>query len=166
MTIHLGRALPLASCDLPGALAGGPPNPCLVLLRTGHAQPLPLPGTLVSSYLTVSPLPVTACTAHRRSALCCAIPPVTRPGTFPSVLPYGVRTFLSLRRGHPAHSTISMNALGGSGNPRFCVRNDIFLCGIYPLTGDDSYKESRVRRGADRSWLLSLASRLGSRLRG
>src|SRR5437764_186096 len=60
----------------PGALAlvrptrehrAGHPAPCLALLRVGFAEPGRSPGPLVSSYLTVSPLPPEN---RRRSVLC------------------------------------------------------------------------------------------------
>jgi hypothetical protein len=50
-------------------------RPCLALLRVGFTEPPRSPGVLVSSYLTVSPLPAHRC---RRSVLC---------GTFPRVTP-------------------------------------------------------------------------------
>jgi len=41
----------------PRRTATGPPAPCLALLRVGFAEPVESPRLLVSSYLTVSPLP-------------------------------------------------------------------------------------------------------------
>jgi len=38
------------------------------LLRTGFGEPAPLPAPLVSSYLTVSPLPAAAAPLSRRAA--------------------------------------------------------------------------------------------------
>ena len=80
MTIFLGRRLPDASSDLPGSRNGSGRSvsdrrhrtsgishrarssrstlpPYLVLLPMGFAEPSRSPGLLVSSYLTVSPLP-------------------------------------------------------------------------------------------------------------
>jgi hypothetical protein len=65
-TISLGPQSPVASSSLPGGWYGaGRPAPfvtertpsCLALLRMGFAEPDRSPGLLVSSYLTVSPLP-------------------------------------------------------------------------------------------------------------
>src|SRR6266568_2876075 len=49
----------------PGA-SNGPFAPCLALLRAGLAEPRRLPAALVSSYLTVSPLPATQLPGRRR----------------------------------------------------------------------------------------------------
>lgn len=48
----------------------GPTVPCSTLLRVGFIEPPGSPRTLVRSYRTVAPLPVTAEAAHRRSVLC------------------------------------------------------------------------------------------------
>lgn len=66
------------------------------------------PRTLVSSYLTVSPLPVPGEPGHRRSVLCCAIRRGKRLAqVLPGNVPYGARTFLEClhTRDHPADST-------------------------------------------------------------
>lgn len=61
--ISLGGRLPVPSSGLPGGSAGiyrGPKSgltPCLTLLPVGFAEPGRSPDLLVSSYLTVSPLP-------------------------------------------------------------------------------------------------------------
>ena len=57
-TIHLGPALPSASCG-PPAHSGGQPSSvrCSTLLRAGFAEPTRSPGSLVVSCTTVSPLP-------------------------------------------------------------------------------------------------------------
>ena len=55
--IHLGRRLPGGSCDLTRGQRTGRPPPYLVLLQVGFTKHPPLPTDLVSSYLTVSPLP-------------------------------------------------------------------------------------------------------------
>src|SRR3989442_3367199 len=56
------------SCGLPGTSSGQLSNgPCLALLQVGFAEPDRSPDPLVSSYLTVSPLPAAS---RRRSVLC------------------------------------------------------------------------------------------------
>ena len=47
----------IAGRTSPRRTAGGPPAPCLALLRVGFTKPAESPRLLVSSYLTVSPLP-------------------------------------------------------------------------------------------------------------
>jgi len=66
-TIYLGRRSPGASVRPTWDVAGGQPCPCLALLRVGLAEPRRSPAALVSSYLTVSPLPRPK---SRRSVLC------------------------------------------------------------------------------------------------
>src|SRR5918992_815108 len=83
--------------------------PCLALLRTGFAEPRRSPGALVSSYLTVSPLP------GRNRAVCFLwhCPRVAPPGIFPSALPCGVRIFLDPARpgrGRPGGSQLHYGA--------------------------------------------------------
>jgi len=58
VVIYLGHALPHTSCDLPEGMGRATPSPSYsVLLRMGFAKPPRSLGTLVSSYLTLSPLP-------------------------------------------------------------------------------------------------------------
>ena len=59
MVMYLGNTFPCPSCDLPkGSSEAGHLIPFyLVLLRVGFTEPPKSPSTLVSSYLTVSPLP-------------------------------------------------------------------------------------------------------------
>jgi hypothetical protein len=84
------RTAGAARAAYPGASDGPPSNaPCLALLRVGLAEPDRSPDPLVSSYLTVSPLPLAG-----RSVLCCAVREVTPAWALPSTLPCGVRTFL------------------------------------------------------------------------
>src|SRR5262245_37699634 len=75
-TIHLERASPRASSDLPGSLCGpqlpakAGALPYLVLLQAGFAVPSNVATDAVRSYRTVSPLPA----AHAllgRFAFCC-----------------------------------------------------------------------------------------------
>ena len=74
-TISLGRRLPDASSSRPGSgyetdrfvpAPKGRASSCLALLPMGFTEPNRSPGPLVSSYLTVSPLP----TGKPRSAVC------------------------------------------------------------------------------------------------
>ena len=67
---------------------------CSALLRVGFTEPPGSPRTLVRSYRTVSPLPVTGRPAHRRSALCCTCPSGHPDLALASTLPGGVPTFL------------------------------------------------------------------------
>ena len=74
-----------------------------VLLRTGFGEPTPLPAPLVSSYLTVSPLPAAAARRLRAARRPLAVfslfhfPWTHAPRGLPGVLPCGVRTFLTVR---------------------------------------------------------------------
>jgi hypothetical protein len=92
---------------------------CLALLRTGFTEPRRSPGTLVSSYLTLSPLPRAAA---RAVCFLWHFPRVAPPGIFPSVLPYGVRTFLDRSkrcgRGHPTGSHTIMRPCDATRGPR------------------------------------------------
>ncbi len=82
MSIYLRCALPRILSSLPGSRrceqqrgACRHRSPCLTLLRMGFTEPCRSPDTLVSSYLTVSPLPSRR-TGIRRSVFC---------GTFPGL---------------------------------------------------------------------------------
>jgi hypothetical protein len=77
MVIYLGSRLLTISSDLPESHRGssGPHSQrdcrcefalCLILLRAGFAKPAESPRLLVSSYLTVSPLPRTGPTNRNR----------------------------------------------------------------------------------------------------
>src|SRR5665811_592883 len=95
VTIHLGRTLPCASCDRnPGASGEQPSIAPLFGLAPGGACRAGLsPGPLVSSYLTVSPLPA----PPKRPLAVCSL--LRFPSGFPgwplaSALLCGVRTFL------------------------------------------------------------------------
>ena len=84
-TISLGALAPRrrspAPCDLPGNSDGPSSNvPCLALLRVGLAEPARSPVPLVSSYLTVSPLPRATDRAAAVS-LCCASARSPPPGS-------------------------------------------------------------------------------------
>ena len=50
---------------------------CLILLRAGFTEPTESPRSLVSSYLTVSPLPRISELIVRRYAFCCTVPNLT-----------------------------------------------------------------------------------------
>jgi len=95
-TISLGRRLPAASSSRPGSGCGtGRPAPilrsrgnvdrsasCLALLPMGFAEPDRSPGLLVSSYLTVSPLPPER-EPRRRFAFCGTFPDLAAGGRYP-----------------------------------------------------------------------------------
>jgi hypothetical protein len=84
----------------------GRPSALLGLAPSGVTEPCESPRTLVRSYRTVAPLPVTGCPAHRRF-LSVAHPSRRRDLALASTLPCGVPTFLDTVvpcRGHPADS--------------------------------------------------------------
>jgi len=92
----------------------------MTLLRVGFAEPSRSPATLVSSYLTVSPLPVPIA---EPSAVCSLLHfPSGHPAwALPSTLPCGVRTFLGT---HPygwlprsPGGLADENGTGGDGVP-------------------------------------------------
>ena len=60
---------------------------CLTLLRVEFAEPRESPRTLVRSYRTVSPLPVTGCPAHRRSLSVALVRQVTPTWLSPAPCP-------------------------------------------------------------------------------
>ena len=82
--------------------------PCLTLLRVGFAEPGWSPNLLVSSYLTVSPLP-RGLKPARRSTFCCTFPGLAAGGRYPSPCP--AQPGLSSRR---SPSRADMAALTGS----------------------------------------------------
>jgi len=69
------------------------------LLRVGFTEPARSPAPLVSSYLTVSPLPPSTLVESwwRRSTFCGTGPWGFPPWALPSTLPCGARTFLPPR---------------------------------------------------------------------
>src|SRR5205823_6075666 len=80
----------------PGVMAGRvTPLPLYaVLLRTGFGEPAPSPAPLVSSYLTVSPLPAATQPglaagriARWRFAFCSTFRGLTPPGSYPASCP-------------------------------------------------------------------------------
>ncbi len=109
MIISLGRRLPAVSSDLPGSRNGpGQPAslgpdlsastsallPYLVLLPVGFTEPGRSPALLVSSYLTVSPLPRPP-RGGRGGLFSVALSlPVPGRWALPTTAPCGVRTFL------------------------------------------------------------------------
>src|SRR5207245_6968903 len=107
-TISLGAASPRPSCGLPGGDERGRPPPAWPCSGWGlPSRPVTRP--LVSSYLTVAPLP-----PPRRRAVfgggrsfSVALSAGHPAWALPSTLPCGVRTFLdpSPRRGRPADSS-------------------------------------------------------------
>src|SRR5215510_10115106 len=119
MVISLGRRLPGASSGRTRERHAGRASPArrgwnptrgslsyLTLLRVGFTEPARSPAPLVSSYLTVSPLPYGE--AVRRFAFCGTEPWGSPPWPLASTLPCGARTFLPRelpRAGdHPAFS--------------------------------------------------------------
>ena len=83
----------------------GPPAPCLALLRVGFTKPVESPRLLVSSYLTVSPLPrATAQDRARRFVFC---------GTFP-----GLTAGRRYRPPCPAEPGLSSRPPGGRTSDR------------------------------------------------
>ncbi len=110
MTISLGLRLPRISGDLPegrwrveptrAAESSFRTNPrlpsYLVLLPVGFTKPSRSPDLLVSSYLTVSPLPAKAfADPRRRSIFCGTFPALAGGGRYPPRKLDGARTFLT-----------------------------------------------------------------------
>jgi hypothetical protein len=89
-----GRATPLLSYS--------------ALLRVGFTEPTRSPAPLVSSYLTVSPLPFRQLVraGRRRFAFCGTDPWGFPPWALPSTLPCGARTFLPPPRGDRRPSSL------------------------------------------------------------
>jgi len=108
--IPLGTWSPTPSSSLPAAFLSGRAVPrCLFgLAPTGVCRAATVTARAVSSYLTVSPLPVSNVPDHRRSALCCTFRRDSRPAqALPGSVPYGARTFLerqTIARDHLADS--------------------------------------------------------------
>ena len=94
MAIHLGQAVPLASCGLPGGASepadGQPMPPAWPCSGRGY---LAAPVTRDAGELLPHRFTLTSAEAEAVFSLL-HLPRVTPPGTFSSVLPYGVRTFL------------------------------------------------------------------------
>jgi len=101
MTIHLGRPLPNASCDLPGWQPENMPSraetqechPFLVLLPVGFTMPPPLPGMRCALTTPFHPYRQ-ALRRCRRYAFCCTFPGVAPAGRYPAPCFRGARTFL------------------------------------------------------------------------
>jgi len=92
MVIPLEKRLPAPSSDLPGSYGRTTllMLPYLVLLRAGFTKHLMSPSGLVSSYLTVSPLPRVLTgenPVRRRSIFCGTFLPVTGTGCYPAPCP-------------------------------------------------------------------------------
>jgi hypothetical protein len=108
MTISLGRRFPGASSSLPGSRHGsgrsagretprGAPQPMLpylALLQVGFTEPGRSPDLLVSSYLTVSPLPRGLLRHGGLFSVALSLPGDAGRWVLPTTLPCGVRTFL------------------------------------------------------------------------
>src|SRR3954466_10581885 len=98
--IPLGAWSPTPSSSLPAASWSGRAVPrCLFgLAPTGVCHATSVAARAVSSYLTVSPLPVSDVSDHRRAVLCCAFRRGGCPAQgLPGSVPYGARTFLEHR---------------------------------------------------------------------
>jgi len=115
VTISLGRRLPAASGSRPGSgcetgrlapsrNSQGIPrrsSSCLALLPMGFTEPGRSPGLLVSSYLTVSPLPTAPARRQGPQAVCFLwhFPWPRGRWVLPTIEPCGARTFLPLSAG-------------------------------------------------------------------
>jgi len=110
MVIHLEYQLPGTSCDLPGSYGRTTLLMLLylVLLRVGFAKLLMSPSRLVSSYLTVSPLPTgtNELRLSGRSIFCGTFLPVAGTGHYPAPCP--VELGLSSRSDVPERATICL----------------------------------------------------------
>ena len=101
-TIHLERASPRASSDLPGSLCGpqlpaeAGALPYLVLLQAGFAVPSNVATDAVRSYRTVSPLPSAHFCAAWAVCFLLHFPWARAPQALPGAVPCGARTFLCL----------------------------------------------------------------------
>ena len=118
VTISLGRRLPgrleRRTRPLGGSRQRGHASPC-----TGRGlASRRVTTTLVGSYPTVSPLPSASPESLSLPAVSflCHFPSAFAVWDFPSILPFGVRTFLEPRtaRGHPA---CKLNCSRGSSAP-------------------------------------------------
>ena len=95
---------------------------CSTLLRMGFAEPSGSPRTLVRSYRTVSPSPVTGRPAHRRSLSVALSVRSPRPGSrqHPALWSPDFPRRCEHRRGHPADSPSAVQSTGGlrrAGHP-------------------------------------------------
>ena len=92
-TIHLGKASPPCSSDLPRDSVGHTLMPLyLVLLQVGFTMPLNVATSAVRSYRTLSPLPASR-SSLRRSALCCTFRRLAPPRSY--LAPYPMEPGLS-----------------------------------------------------------------------
>ena len=110
-TIHLERASPRVSSDLPGSLCGpqlpaeASALPYLVLLQAGFAVPSNVATDAVRSYRTVSPLPSAHFCAAWAVYFLLHFPWACAPQALPGASSCGARTFLcKLRSGCLADS--------------------------------------------------------------
>src|SRR6476659_11430768 len=90
MAIHLGLRFPGGSSGVPGPSAGRVNGTCFALHRTGFGEP---PCHHGAGGLLPHPFTLTGAEAPAVSFLC-HCPSAFAVWGFPSVLPYGVRTFL------------------------------------------------------------------------
>ncbi len=90
--IHLGRASPRASSDLPGNCAGHTSFPYLVLLRVGFTSLPMLPPARCALTAPFHPYPRSLAT--RAVFFLLHLPSARAAQALPGTLPYGARTFL------------------------------------------------------------------------
>ena len=91
--IHLGRRSLDDSSGAPGSSAGNLNGACLPCTGRGLASRR-VTTTLVGSYSTFSPLPSASLENAAAVSFLCHFPSAFAAWDFPSVLPFGVRTFL------------------------------------------------------------------------
>ncbi len=123
MVIHLEHRLPGASSDLPGS--NGRTTlltlPYLVLLQVGFTKLSMSPSRLVSSYLTVSPLPLHDVAGWPPEAVSSLwhFPSRCRDWALPSTLSCGARTFLPPELSQASdHSVRFSNSFSFLTNPQ------------------------------------------------
>ncbi len=116
-----GRTNPL---DDLSALPEEAHAPCLTLLPVGFTEPSRSPGLLVSSYLTVSPLP-RGPKPTRRFAFCCTFPGLAAGGRYPSLRP--AEPGLSSRRALLGAAEAAPFGLGRRSSDRLPTRLNIDL---------------------------------------
>ena len=107
VTISLGRRLPGGSSGVPGPSAGSVCGACFTLHRTGFGEP-PChhdAGGLLPHLFTLTSGVSGDIRSPEAVSFLCHFPSAFAAWDFPSVLPFGVRTFLESAmpaRGHPA----------------------------------------------------------------
>ena len=128
-------------------------------LRVGLAEPSRSPGSLVSSYLTVSPLPLA-----RRSVLCGAFHGSPRLGVT-STLPCGVRTFLERCRPRPPGRLLRAQSRNATGRIIRTMRARVALA-IVPVLAFVLALTACAQQPVGPAAPIAPATRAGSRARG